>query len=143
VANKLYTVEATASLSPINWLAIVPALQVTGDGGDKTVVAPRSAGAFFSVIVRDLDTDNDGVSDWAEQVLGLNPNNATSNGQLDRNGLPISDKDWTNAQLAQQGTITITAVDSIAVQPADAVQPAPSVGKLKITRQGFSAFLPA
>jgi len=143
VAHKIYSVEATASLSPISWSAVVPALQAIGNGSDMTLVAPRSAGAFFTVVVKDLDTDGDGVSDWAEQLVGLDPNSATSNGQLDRNGLPISDKDWMNSQLAAQGTITIAAVDSFAIQPASATQIPPAVGRLKIVRQGFSTFMPA
>ena len=94
---------------------------------DKTLVVPRSSGVFFRILVQDLDADNDGASDWAEQVVGLDPAIATSNGQVDVNGLPISDTVFANAQFAAQGTVTIAAIDTLATQPANAIQPAPAV----------------
>jgi hypothetical protein len=62
---------------------------------------------------------------------------------VDGNGLPISDRAHATAQLAAQGTVMISAVSSLAMRPATALQPPPSVGKFAITRGGFSQFLPA
>ncbi|HSH94506.1 MAG TPA: PA14 domain-containing protein, partial [Roseimicrobium sp.] len=142
VAKKLYVVQATSTLAPVTWTTVTPAIQVVGDGTDKTVAIPKSAGAFFRVLVQDQDSDNDGVSDWAEHVVGLDPMNAASNGLVDANGLPISDNVQATEQIASQGTITISAIDSTAIQPANDLQPAPEIGILKICRNGFAQFLP-
>ena len=143
LAKKSYSVEATPALVPSNWAPVVPAVQVIGDGSDKTLVVPRSAGGFFRVLVQDLDSDDDSVSDWAENVVGLNPGVASSNGQVDHNGLPISDRAHAAAQLAAHGTVTISAIASLAMRPATALQAPPSIGKFKLTRGGFAQFLPA
>jgi uncharacterized protein (DUF1800 family) len=142
-ARKLYAVEASQVLTPANWVPLTPAVQVIGDGANQTLVVPRSAGTFFRVVVQDQDTDNDGVSDWAEQVVGLDPANPISNGQVDANGLPISDSTFANQQFATQGTIVIAAIETEATQPGSPLQPAPSVGRLKISRLGFAPFLSA
>jgi uncharacterized protein (DUF1800 family) len=46
---------------------------------------------FFRVRISDVDTDGDGLTDWEEYQLGLDPLNAFSNGQKDANGKPLSD----------------------------------------------------
>ena len=49
-----------------------------------------------------MDTDGDGLNDWEEYQLGLDPFNAYSNGQLDGNGQPLSDYDYvTDLRLAR------------------------------------------
>lgn len=142
-AKKTYSIEASAAMASGTWAPLSPPVQVVGDGTSKTLVAPRTAGTFFRVLVQDLDSDNDGVSDWAETVVGLNPALATSNGQVDNNGLPIADNTFATAQFAQQGQVTISAIDSVAEQPGSGSLPAPSFGKIAITRHGFPQFLPA
>ena len=46
---------------------------------------------FFRVRISDVDTDGDGLTDWEEYQLGLDPLNAFSNGEKDANGKPLSD----------------------------------------------------
>ena len=46
---------------------------------------------FFRVRISDVDTDGDGLTDWEEYQLGLDPLNAFSNGQKDSNGKPLND----------------------------------------------------
>ena len=46
---------------------------------------------FFRVRISDVDTDGDGLTDWEEYQLGLDPLNAFSNGQKDANGKPLND----------------------------------------------------
>jgi len=41
-------------------------------------ITTADSSRFFKITVSDADTDNDGVDDWAELELGLNPKNATS-----------------------------------------------------------------
>ena len=142
--NKMYVAQvATGSGQPTTWVNVTPAVQILGNNGSRTLVVPRSAGTYFRVLAQDLDTDNDGVSDWAETVVGLSPTSATSNGNLDRDGLPITDSAWVNSQFLVQRQVSIAAVDPTAIQPPTAVAPAPKVGKFVVTRKGFSAFMPA
>ena len=46
---------------------------------------------FFRVRISDVDTDGDGLTDWEEYQLGLDPFNAFSNGEKDTNGNPLND----------------------------------------------------
>jgi uncharacterized protein (DUF1800 family) len=49
---------------------------VTGDGSELQFIALRLNGnkrEFYRIRTQDQDTDNDGVSDWAEEVTGTNP----------------------------------------------------------------------
>jgi uncharacterized protein (DUF1800 family) len=46
---------------------------------------------FFRVRISDVDTDGDGLTDWEEYQLGLDPLNAFSNGEKDANGKPLND----------------------------------------------------
>ncbi|MBC8001787.1 MAG: hypothetical protein H7X97_04285, partial [Opitutaceae bacterium] len=46
---------------------------------------------FFRILVSDVDTDGDKLTDWEEYQLGLDPLSASSNGQLDATGKPLSD----------------------------------------------------
>jgi hypothetical protein len=46
---------------------------------------------FFRIRISDVDTDGDGLTDWEEYQLGLDPLNPFSNGEKDANGKPVSD----------------------------------------------------
>jgi len=46
---------------------------------------------FFRIRISDVDTDGDGLTDWEEYQLGLDPFNAFSNGEKDANGKPLND----------------------------------------------------
>ncbi len=54
---------------------------------------------FFRVRISDVDTDGDGLTDWEEYQLGLDPLNAFSNGQKDVNGKPLNDYAYAMRQL--------------------------------------------
>ncbi|MEN3942764.1 DUF1800 family protein [Prosthecobacter sp. SYSU 5D2] len=54
---------------------------VTGDGSVLQFVTPMDSGtgrAFYRIRTTDQDTDNDGVSDWAEEITGTSPTLASS-----------------------------------------------------------------
>jgi hypothetical protein len=57
---------------------------------------------FFRVRISDVDTDGDGLTDWEEYQLGLDPLNAFSNGQKDANGRPLNDYEYAMRQLNLQ-----------------------------------------
>ncbi len=139
--KKLYVVQTSNSLTTPAWANLSPTVQVAGDGNNKTLVAPRSAGTFFRVLAQDVDSDNDTVSDWAEQVLGLGLTNSISNGTLDVNGVPVTDGSYVSSQIAAQGKVTIAAVDSAAEQPATSGGPVTDAGLIRITRLGFTQFM--
>ena len=73
-----------------------------------------------------MDTDGDGVNDWEEYKLGLDPTKAASNNQLDGNGQPMNDYAYVVSRLASQNVVTIAATDPTANQPdpgQNAVEP--------------------
>lgn len=65
-----------------------------------TLIAPATLPMkFFRVRISDADTDGDGLTDWEEYQLGLDPLNAFSNGQKDANGKPLNDYAYAMRQL--------------------------------------------
>jgi hypothetical protein len=57
---------------------------------------------FFRVRISDVDTDDDGLTDWEEYQLGLDPLNAFSNGQKDAKGKPLNDFEYAMRRLNLQ-----------------------------------------
>src|SRR5260370_709705 len=105
-----------------NWT--VESSIVARTGTVVTLTAPVGASAkFFRVGIADVDTDGDGLNDWEEYQLGLDPTKAFSNGQLDGNGQPLGDYAYAVGKLGSQDVFTISATDPVANQP-DAGQPA-------------------
>lgn len=64
----------------VSWQNITAAPQIVGETYQVRLVNGLSGGLrFFRVMVNDVDTDRDGVSDWTEtKVLGTSPSNANS-----------------------------------------------------------------
>jgi hypothetical protein len=58
---------------------------------------------FFRVMISDVDSDGDGLSDWEEYQLGLDPLSPTSNGHVDGNGRKLTDYEFAMNRLAAQG----------------------------------------
>ncbi|MBX7211321.1 MAG: DUF1800 family protein [Verrucomicrobiaceae bacterium] len=129
--GKMYVMQGApgltgfAALSPsVDWVA-------TADT-TKTLTAPQGSNKFFRVLVQDADSDGDGVSDWAENVVGYNPNSATTiPGVQDGTGLPTA--------LANENKVSITATDSSALQP-EGTNPAVDVGQVVVARSGTLHF---
>jgi len=91
---------------------------------------------FFRISISDVDTDGDGVNDWEEYKVGLDPMKPTSNGQLNINGQPLTDYEYVTSTLASQNVVTISAPDPAANQP-DPGQSALNVGQIVVSRGGF------
>jgi len=118
-----------------NW--VPETSQVARSGTNITLQATISpAIKWFRVAVSDVDTDGDGVNDWEEYQLGLDPLRSTSNNQLDDAGQPLTDYNYAIGRLASQNTVTISAVDPTCVEP-DALQAAQDLGQFTVTRGGF------
>lgn len=133
--GKMYRVEWNGKIEdPSGWQGFVPAVQLTGSGNPQTLAAPRITDASYRVTVEDIDTDGDGVSDWAEIVSGLDPNNAHTKGGA-------SDDHTTLANdLVSENIITLTATDPATTQPADAATTPDTTGSITVTRGGTLHF---
>src|SRR5437867_2191147 len=136
--GKLYQLQSVQPLSAdgwTNWTTESSLISRTG------VVATLSgavgpAAKFFRIGISDVDTDGDGLNDWEEYQLGLDPNRASSNNQLDANGQPLNDYAYAVSRMQSQNVITIAATDPTCIQP-DAGQTAQDLGQFTITRGGF------
>src|SRR5882672_7316578 len=90
--GKRYELQATEVIGreSTNWLT--QASLVARTNPIVTLTAPAdSPTKFFRIVVSDVDTDGDGLSDWEEYQLGLDPFSAFSNGKTDETGKPLSD----------------------------------------------------
>jgi hypothetical protein len=133
VLGKQYVLQSAGNLLD-GFTELSPSVTFIGDGAPKTLSADGSGDAnFFRVLVRDVDSDNDQVSDWAERVIGYNHLAAQSNGLTD-------DHEAVGEALTEENTVTITATDSTALQPPDAGSAAIDVGQITISRSGTLRF---
>src|SRR5579859_3321989 len=135
--GKQYVLES-AQPSNGGWTNWTPEASVVARSGSVvTLTSPSSDSVkFYRISISDVDTDGDGVNDWEEYQLGLDPMNATSNGTLDSNGKPLSDYAYVLGKLANENVVTITATDPTANQP-DPGQNAINFGMWTVTRGGF------
>ena len=138
VLGKQYQLQSAALSSTgglSSWAA--EATLVARTGTVVTLTAPAGVAAmFFRIAISDVDTDGDGVSDYEEYQLGLDPTKPNSNGQLDRNGQPLTDYAFATGKLAQQNFVTIAATQPTANQP-DSGQSAVNFGQFTLSRGGF------
>ncbi len=133
--GKQYQLQSVTILGDTNW--IVETNVVVRSGATLTLTSPAgSAGKFFRTAVADVDTDGDGVSDWEEYRLGLNPFDPLSNGQIDGVGQLLNDYAYATGNLAAQNLFSITATDPVAVE-RDPGQPVTDAGLFTISRGGF------
>jgi hypothetical protein len=136
--GKFYQLQSTALLgsgAAPAWLTETGLVARTG----TNVTLSASAGPatkFFRMTVSDVDTDGDGVNDWEEYQLGLDPFNPTSNGQLDANGLPMTDYAYVAGKLTSQNVLSILATGPAATQP-DPGQDVSAPGMFTLARGGF------
>lgn len=81
ITGKRYQLMSSDSPGGPTWTNEGPA--VVGNGLVAELTAPRGDSAerrFYKVETHDADTDEDGVSDWAESAVGTDPTLATSPG---------------------------------------------------------------
>jgi uncharacterized protein (DUF1800 family) len=72
VAGKHYFLQENGNLTASGGWRTLATAQMIGDGGEKTVSLPRQRSVFYRVLVQDLDSNGDGLADYAEYVWGLN-----------------------------------------------------------------------
>ena len=88
--GKQYQLQSAQPFSGGGWSNwTTEATMVVRSGSVLTLAAPAgSTTKFFRIAISDVDTDGDGVNDWEEYQLGLDPMKPSSNGQLDASGNP-------------------------------------------------------
>jgi hypothetical protein len=135
--GKQYTLQSIQPLTGdwTNW--ITETISIARTGSVITLSAPITAASkLFRVGISDVDSDGDGLNDWEEYQLGLDPMNPVSNGKLDPNFQPYTDYAYAAAKLTSQNVVTVSSPDPAAFQP-DAGQPASNPGIITVSRGGF------
>lgn len=142
-AGKRYQIQWTPTPEIAGSWALVPGLHA-GTGGDLAITTPRplTPKAFFRVIAGDVDTDEDGLSDWEELQVGFDPNadNQASCGCGENCGCGEdcacggSDLERMTTMLQNPSTVSITATDADGTEPAAA--PATDTATFRIRRRG-------
>ena len=136
--GKQYQLQSAQPFSGGGWSNwTTEATMVVRSGSVLTLTAPAgSTTKFYRIAISDVDTDGDGVNDWEEYQLGLDPMKPSSNGQLDASGNPLGDYPYVVGKLAVQNVVTISATAPTANEP-DPGQPALNLGLFTVTRGGF------
>ncbi len=125
--GKRYQAQGNGSLAAGSWDDIGALHAGTGGEVDATIAAPGTD-RFFRVYVQDVDTDNDGVTDYEEILAGFNPNSPTSFGASG-----LTDREALLAALnpATVNTVSVQAADDAATEPSPL-----DTGLFIITRSG-------
>lgn len=122
-AGKSYVIYGSPDLNPANFTLIGT---VKGDG--TSIAAPLTPNGqsrwFFKLGIGDVDSDNDGLSDWEEIKIGFNP----ALNHTDRND--IDDLTRAKNTLTTSSTITVGLVDG------DMREDWPDKGVIAIRRSG-------
>lgn len=83
---------------------------VLRSGSRVAISSPADRPAkFFRMSVADVDTDGDGLNDWEEYQLALDPLDALSNGQSDEVGARLNDYRYITRQLAGRTLASLMA----------------------------------
>jgi uncharacterized protein (DUF1800 family) len=131
VRGKRYAIESTTTLeAPATWSPFAPAVELVGNGAAQTIAVPRAGDAFYRAVVQDMDTDGDGVSDWAEIITGYDPESTHSHGAA------IDDHTALTAQLPNENIVSLLATQPSATQPPNAQTAATQVGAITVSRGG-------
>ncbi|MBL9114286.1 MAG: DUF1800 family protein [Verrucomicrobiaceae bacterium] len=94
------------------------------DNPNESVSVVKDAGTrkFYKLEVSDVDTDGDGVSNWAEISLGLNPSDDDS----DNDG--ILDGAEVEADVSVEDTVSVTSAETLASEDG------PTSGRFTVSR---------
>jgi len=79
--GKRYEVFGNEALSPNGWTTL--GVSAIGTGAEIELVIPETNARYFRLQVDDRDRDGDGVADWEEALLGLDPERAQTQAGTD------------------------------------------------------------
>ena len=106
----------------------------TGDGSEMTLAAPQAGDKlFYRVEVSDLDSDGDGVSDWAENLLS-----GFDEGNDDSFSSGTTDNDLAAATQILQALLNGEVTASVTQQ--DAYEKEGSAARVDLTRSGVTTY---
>jgi len=150
--GKFYQLQASEVLGgqvSTNWVAVASLVARTNPV--VTLEAPADfSSRFFRLVIADVDTDGDGLTDWEEYQLGLDPFSAYSNGQRDKNGQPLTDWQYVTGRLASQSLASLlvippksmpqkaAGVSNVAVKSGVVVYPAATAEGSGLTAQYYT-----
>jgi len=128
VAGKNYQPQSTPSLSSPSWSNVGGSY--AGNDGNVTadITDPMTTPKYYRILVSSIDSDGDGVSDWEEGKLGLDPFSPSSNGST-------SDMAVATAAMASSSVVTIIAADNLSSEPVG-TNPATDLATFTISRTG-------
>jgi hypothetical protein len=105
---ELQSSETAGGTAAGNW--VTEGNLVARSGSSVIITAPADRPAkFFRMSVADVDTDGDGLNDWEEYHLGLDPLFAHSNGQSDNHGVRMNDYRYVTNRVAAQSLAGLMA----------------------------------
>jgi len=123
---ELQASEAVCGSNATNWFTVASLVTRTNPVITFTTSADLPA-KFFRMIVSDVDTDGDGLNDWEEYQLGLDPLSANSSGALESNGRPLADYSYATKLLkltpAKSSSTAGGGTHAIVIYPAAAGTP--------------------
>jgi uncharacterized protein (DUF1800 family) len=122
LVGKRYEVQGAPSITG-SFTTIAGAVYTPVADGDITSVVAVGANRFFRVLVSELDTDSDLLTNWEELKLGLNPSLADSNSD------GTSDGAYVTAQLGLPNTVSIRPTGTFASEDG------PTAGTFTVTRE--------
>ena len=110
IIGKRYLLEGAERVDVANppW-ALVDSAVATATGPVVFTTPADKPALFFRFKVEDVDSDFDGLSDWEEAQLGLDPQSATSNGHLDATGKPLNDYQYLRNRMSFETLASILA----------------------------------
>ena len=114
--GKQYQLLSAANIPSTNWIVETNVVARSGTNVTLSIPLPGTV-MFYRVSISDIDSDGDGLNDWEEYQLGLDPFNPFSNGHQDTNGNPIGDYAYATGMLSRQNVITMTATVPAATEP--------------------------
>jgi uncharacterized protein (DUF1800 family) len=119
--GKQYVVQGSPSLSNFQSLTVT---LIATETSSQTLVVTKDNNKFFRILVQDVDTDLDGVSDWAEITAGYDPNNAMDGGAA-----------VLEPAIASSDVVTVIVTKPNALQPLTGFSPI-ETGSITISRGG-------
>lgn len=142
-AGKRYQLQMTETPENAGSWQSLPGLHAgTGTTNEATVPKPAPPLAFFRIVTADVDTDNDGLTDWEEIQAGFNPNADEQHdchcgedcGCGPNCGCGSNDLERMTHGLQTPPMVTVEAIDTEATEPLAGV--ATETGTFAVKRHG-------
>lgn len=138
ITGKLYALQFSTDLTDASsWSAFSPPMQTMGNGSLLTFVPPSpdlDRNTFYRINVQNVDSDADGVSDWAETITGFDASADHTHGALENDHAALLH------DFMQENVVTVRATKSTATQPVDSTTLATDTASITITRGGTLHF---